>query len=289
MTEMIGLSSMAELPAIVIDCQRAGPATGMPSRTEQSDLYHAVYGGHGDFPRAVLGVFDVVHARDVMYRAMLLAERYQLPVMVLSDAYIAQRRQIRDAETSRAAPPVRERWTEASGPARFDLTSSHGVNPFRVPGDPGGTYLAAGIEHTVEGYPTSDTSTHQRMNEKRFRKLVAMAAETRDWFRTLGEPNAARGVVAWGSEYGLLREWVVTHPDTRVFLPEIIHPFPLEAFEAWRRGLQSLAVVEMNYQGQFHRYLSSLTDLRGVRSIARSGGMPMTASELDRYLSEATS
>jgi 2-oxoglutarate ferredoxin oxidoreductase subunit alpha len=288
MTEMIGLASMAELPAIIVDCQRAGPATGMPSRTEQSDLNHAVYGGHGDFPRAVLGVFDVVHGRDIMYRAMLLAERYQLPVLVLSDAYIAQRRQIRDAETTRRPVPARERWTEASGPARFDLTASHGVNAFRVPGDPGGTYLAAGIEHSQEGYPTADTATHQRMNEKRFRKLDGIAIETRDWFRTLGVAGATRGIVAWGSEYGLLREWITAHPDYRAYLPEIIHPFPLEAFETWRRGLTSLAVVELNYQGQFHRYLSGLTDLRGARRVTRSGGTPMTAAELDRYLTEAT-
>ena len=81
---------------------------------------------------------------------------------------------------------------------------------------------------------------------------------------------------------------MAAHPDFRVFLPEIIHPFPLEAFEAWRRGLTFTAVVEMNFQGQFYRYLSSLTDTRGVKSLTRSGGAPMTALELERYLSEAT-
>ena len=287
MTEMIGLSSMAELPSVIVDCQRAGPATGMPSRTEQSDLYHAIYGGHGDFPRAVLGVFDVVHARDVMHRAFLLSERFQLPVLVLSDAYIAQRRQIRDPLGPRPKPPARERWTEGAGPARFDLTGAHGVNPFRVPGDPGGTYLAAGIEHTPEGFPTADTATHQRMNEKRFRKLDAIGRETHDWYRTLGAPGATKGILAWGSMYGLLREWVASRPEYRVFLPEIIHPFPLQGLEAWRRGLESLAVVELSYQGQFYRYISSLTDLRGVPSVTRSGGVPMSLSELSQLLQEA--
>jgi pyruvate/2-oxoacid:ferredoxin oxidoreductase alpha subunit len=127
------------------------------------------------------------------------------------------------------------------------------------------------------------------MNEKRFRKLAAIGVETRDWYRTLGDPEAPRGIVAWGSAFGLLREWVAAHPDHRIFLPEILHPFPLEAFEAWRRGLSWAAVVELSYQGQFHRYLSGLTDLRGVPSIARSGGTPLTASELDRYLLEVTS
>lgn len=285
MTEMMGLSAMAEIPSVIIDCQRAGPATGMPSRTEQSDLYHAVYGGHGDFPRVVLGVFDVVHARELMHRAVHLAEAYQLPVLVLSDAYIAQRRQIRDPHVAKQVPPARLRW-QGGGPSRFDLNAEHGVNAFRVPGDPGGTYLAAGIEHTADGYPTSDTATHQRMNEKRFRKLTAIAEETKGWFRTLGGPKARRGVVAWGSQFGLLREWVRTQPDVRIFLPEIIHPFPLEAFTEWRRGLDSLDVLELSFQGQFFRYLSSLTDLGKARSITRSGGAPLTSADLQNLLSE---
>jgi 2-oxoglutarate ferredoxin oxidoreductase subunit alpha len=259
----------------------------MPSRTEQSDLFHVVYGGHGDFPRAALGVFDVVHGREVMTRAFLIAEKYQLPVFVLSDAYIAQRRQIREPATGKREVPDRARWTSENGPARFDVTGEHGVNPFRVPGTPGGNYLAAGIEHNQEGFPTADTATHQRMNEKRFRKMDAIAAETRDWYRTLGQGGAPRGIVAWGSTYGLLREWVLARPEWRVFLPEMLHPFPIEAFESWRRGLTDLAVVELNYQGQFHRFLAGLTDLRGVRSVARSGGTPMTAAELERLLEEA--
>lgn len=285
MTEMMGLSAITEIPTIIIDCQRAGPATGMPSRTEQSDLNHAVYGGHGDFPRVVLGVYDVVHGREIMYRATLLAEKYQLPVLVLSDAYIAQRRQIRDRVMESPAAPFRLRF-QGEGPSRFDLSGEHGVNAFRIPGDAGGTYLAAGIEHTVDGYPTSDTVTHQRMNEKRFRKLPAIAEETRDWFRALGLPGARHGIVAWGSQYGLLRETVEKYPQFRVFMPEIIHPFPLAAFTGWRAGLDSLTVLELSYQGQFHRYLSSLTDLSGARSLARSGGAPLTSADLKKLFPE---
>jgi 2-oxoglutarate ferredoxin oxidoreductase subunit alpha len=284
MTEMLGLASMAELPAVVVDCQRAGPATGMPSRTEQSDLYQAVYGGHGDFPRVVLGVFDVVHAREVMAKALHLSERYQLPVIVLSDAYIAQRRQICEAPQLSIQRTQRNRWTTHDGPARFDLAAEDGVSAFRVPGVPGGMYAAAGIEHTPEGQPTSDTTMHQSMNAKRFRKLDAIAAETRSWYRTLGSPDAPHGVVAWGSHWGLLREWVRRHPDYRVFMPEILHPFPTEAFEAWRPGLSSGAVLELSFQGQFYRHLASLTDMRWARSVARSGGVPVTARELDQRL-----
>jgi len=284
MTEMLGLSSMAELPAVIVDCQRAGPATGMPSRTEQSDLFQAVFGGHGDFPRVVLGVYDVVHAREVMSRAFYVSETYQLPVLVLSDAYIAQRRQIRDVPIGPTARALRRTWTAADGIARFALDGSHGVNAFRVPGTPGGTYPAAGIEHTPEGLPTADTRLHHEMNAKRFRKLDAIAAETIGWFRTLGRADAPFGVVAWGSQYGILREWVERHPEWRVFLPEILHPFPLAGFRAWSAGLERGAVIELSYQGQFHRYLSGLTDMSRFPSLGRSGGVPLSTLELARML-----
>lgn len=288
MTEMLGLSSMAEIPAVIVDCQRVGPATGIPSRTEQSDLDHAIHGGHGDFPRAVLGVFDAVHARDVMHRAFHLAESYQLPVLVLSDAYVAQRRMIRDLPAPRGAAPERRRWKPGDGGTRFDVTVAHGVGGFRIPGTEGGTYMAAGIEHTPEGNPTSDTAIHHAMNAKRFRKLESIAAETADWHRQLGSDDAPRGIVAWGSLYGLLVEWVRDHPEYRVFLPEILHPFPLAAFEEWRRGLRETWTLELSYQHQFHRYLRSLTDLDGVRAIGRSGGLPLSTAELSRMLTEAS-
>jgi 2-oxoglutarate ferredoxin oxidoreductase subunit alpha len=288
MTEMIGLASMAELPAVIVDCQRAGPATGMPSRTEQSDLLHAVYGGHGDFPRVVLGAFDVVHARDITHQAVTLAERFQLPVLMLSDAYIAQRRQIRRplAPVPEAAP--RRGWTEGDGPLRFALEASDGVNPFRIPGTAGATYLAAGIEHTPQGWPTADGSVHHQMNEKRFRKLEAIARETAEWYRTLGDPAAPRGLIGWGSQYGLLREWVALHPEYRAFLPEILHPFPVAALERWRQGLAWTGVVELSFQGQLHRLLGGLTDMRGVPMVGRSGGLPLSTAELGARLEEVT-
>jgi 2-oxoglutarate ferredoxin oxidoreductase subunit alpha len=289
MTEMLGLSSMAEIPTVVVDCQRVGPATGMPSRTEQSDLFHAIYGGHGDFPRAVLGVFDTVHARDVMFKAFHLAERYQLPVLVLSDAYVAQRRQIRDPAVDRAETPQRKAWKPGDAAARFDVTGAHGVGAFRIPGTEGGTYMAAGIEHTPDGNPTADTVMHHTMNTKRFRKLDGIAAETGDWFRTLGRADAPLGIIAWGSMYGLLYEWVRENPEYRVFLPEILHPFPLAALTAWRQGLARTWTLELSFQSQFHRYLASLTDLGGVIAAARSGGLPLSTAELSRMLTEASS
>ena len=93
---------------------------------------------------------------------------------------------------------------------------------------------------------------HQRMNEKRFRKFDAIAEETKDWYRTLGSAAAPRGIVAWGSMYGLMREWVLTHPEYRVFLPEIVHPFPIAALERWREGIEQ-GQLEFLIQFPVHR------------------------------------
>jgi 2-oxoglutarate ferredoxin oxidoreductase subunit alpha len=288
MTEMMGLSSMAEVPSVIVDCQRAGPATGIPSRTEQSDLFHAVYGGHGDLVRVVLGVYDVVHAREAMFKAFHLSEKYQVPVIVLSEAYIAQRRQVRDPVVEPTETPRRRIWQPGESPVRFNPNAEGGVDPFRIPGTPGGQYVTAGIEHTPEGFPSADTANHQLMNAKRFRKYGPIAEETRSWYRTLGQPGARRGIIAWGSLYGVLGEWVKCHPDDRAFLPEIIHPFPLEGFEQWRKGLESLAVVELSYRGQLHQYMAGLTDMKGVRSLGRSGGVPLSTRELEQMLAEAS-
>jgi pyruvate/2-oxoacid:ferredoxin oxidoreductase alpha subunit len=127
------------------------------------------------------------------------------------------------------------------------------------------------------------------MNAKRFRKLDGIAAETGDWFRTLGRADAPLGIIAWGSMYGLLFEWVRENPEYRVFLPEILHPFPLAGLAAWRGGLAKTWTLELSFQRQFHRYLSSLTDLGGVTPIARSGGLPLSTAELSRMLTEASS
>jgi len=288
MTEMIGLSSMAEVPTVVVDCQRAGPATGIPSRTEQADLLHAIYSGHGDQVRVVLGVYDVVHAREAMLKAFHLSEKYQLPVIVLADAYISQRRQARDPVVPPKEKPRRRVWEAGDSPQRFDPGDPCGVVPFHLPGTPGGQYIAAGIEHTPEGYPSADTANHQQMNAKRFRKLLAVAEETRSWYRTLGQPGARRGIITWGSQYGVVQRWVQDHPEYRAFLPEILYPFPLEAFETWRKGLEWSATLDLSYQGQFHRYLSGLTDMKGVRSLGRSGGVPLSTRELAQMLAEAS-
>src|SRR5688572_14536726 len=149
-TEMLGLATIAELPLVCVNVQRGGPATGMPTKSEQSDLFQAVFSAHGDVARPVLAPISVADTFAVTVAAFNIAEELQTPVIVLSDQDIAQRKEIFDPIHT-AGVTVVERKRPAPGDLadyeRFRVTVS-GVSPITQPGQPGGAYLASGIEHT---------------------------------------------------------------------------------------------------------------------------------------------
>ena len=143
-------------------------------------------------------------------------------MLVLSDAYVAQRRQIRDAVVDRRDRAAAPALDDAAGRRRraSRSTASTRVNAFRVPGTPGGTYLAAGIEHTEEGNPTADARMHQQMSEKRFRKLDGIARRHRATGSARWAPTTRRsGIIAWGSTYGMLRSGCASIPSTACSCP----------------------------------------------------------------------
>jgi len=175
-TEMIGLATIAELPLVIVNVQRGGPSTGMPTKAEQADLYQAIFSAHGDAPRPVLAPTSVSDTFDVTVAAFNIAEQYQTPVIVLSDQEIAQRKEVIDPiDTSRFQRVERLRPSPADleSYARFRITES-GISPISHPGLKGGNYLAAGIEHNEQGDPTASGSIHQQMTDKRFRKLLPL-------------------------------------------------------------------------------------------------------------------
>ncbi len=303
MTEMIGLSSMVEIPLVIVNCQRAGPSTGMPSRVEQADLWHALYGGHGDFPRVVLAPVDVASCYRATYQAFDCAERFQLPAIVLSDGNIAQRMEIidpiDDTDFPRAerlvATPVVPGSVEAMREMlfrRYDLRNLeqagwNGVSPMAIPGTAGGMHHIAGIEHTEGGMPTADPNLHERMNQKRFRKRAALARHTADWCWTEGAAEAPLGVITWGSSAGVMREYIAHHPDTALFVPEILEPFPEAALRQFMSGRQRIVVLEMNFQGQLFHHLRGLGVLPAhAVSVCRSGGYAFHRGEIERLLNE---
>jgi 2-oxoglutarate ferredoxin oxidoreductase subunit alpha len=284
--EMLGLATMAELPLVCLDVQRGGPSTGIPTKSEQSDLFQAVFSAHGDVIRPVLAPTSVEDTFATTVEAFNVAERYQTPVILLSDQEIAQRKETVDAFDP-AAFEVVERLApgtaELEDYARFRSTSS-GVSPISHPGLRGGNYLASGIEHNEEGAPTASGAVHARMNAKRFRKLDPLR-QRRDLFSISGDAGAPLALVAWGSMAGVAQEALRRARGegmvAKLLVPRLLYPV---AEDVWREFFASVAaglIVEQSHQSQLHRLLRMFVDLpAGVRPLCRSGANPIMPEEV---------
>jgi len=278
MQEMLGAAGIAEIPLVLVNVQRVGPATGIPTKSEQADLLQAVFGGHGDDPRVVLAPCDVEDCYDITHHAFSIAESFQVPVTILSDQFIGQRKASfptlaanRNVVEKRKIPTEEE----LQGYKRFRITTT-GVSPMSLPGMKGGEYLASGIAHGEEGKPISTSTINQRMNEKRFRKLDHIIEKYPLW-RYYGIKGASLGLLGWGSTKGVIREAVHMCSrggiDVVGMVPRILHPLPLAELEDWFETLDTLVIVEMSYTGQFMKYIRSQTSLpKRTVHYARSGG-----------------
>jgi 2-oxoglutarate ferredoxin oxidoreductase subunit alpha len=285
-TEILGLASIAELPLVVVDVQRGGPSTGLPTKSEQADLFQAVFSAHGDVLRPVLAPTSVSDTFDTVVEAFNLAERFQTPVVVLSDQEIAQRKEVIDPiDTSRYKLVERRRPTETEreGYIRFRLTES-GISPVSHPGMKGGNYLGSGIEHNEHGDPTNSGRVHARMNEKRFRKFEPLR-HREDLISVEGDPDAPLGIISWGSSAGVCREALALCRDqglrVKLLVPRLLYPIVEDVYRDFLAPLKAGIVVEQSYQGQLYRLLRMFVDFpRGVRPFCRSGANPFMPSEI---------
>ncbi len=294
MQEMLGAAGMAEIPIVVVNVQRGGPATGIPTKSEQADLFSAICGGHGDDARVVLAPCDVEDCYDIAHHAFSIAESFQLPVIVLSDQFLGQRKAsflALDPDRTPVAKRKLPNEDELIDYKRFRLTPT-GVSPMATPGMKGGEYLAGGIAHGENGYPSSNAELNRKMNEKRFGKLDHIT-ERYPLFRYYGIKGASLGLLGWGSTKGVIREAVNlcsrTGIDAVGMVPRIIHPLPVAELENWFDTLDTLIVIEMSYTGQFLRYLRSRIPLPPiVAHYARSGGTLIPLEDILNLVIEHT-
>ena len=292
-TEMLGLASIAELPLVLVNVQRGGPSTGLPTKPEQSDLFQAVYSAHGDVLRPVLAPTSVSDTFDITVEAFNIAERYQTPVVILSDQEIAQRKEVIDPiDTSRFQIHERLRPgpAELEGDyARFRFTEN-GISPLSHPGMKGGTYLGSGIEHNEHGDPTASGDMHAKMSEKRFRKLDPLL-ERQDLFRIEGDPAAPLALIAWGSIAGVCREaFALARADrmkVKLLVPYLLYPIAKGVYGDFFKSVKAGLVVEQSQQGQLYKILRSEIDLpAGLRSFCRTGANPFRPTEVVAALRE---
>ena len=289
MVEALGLSSMTETPVVIIDAQRAGPSTGMPTKTEQGDLLHAVFAGHGEAPRVVLAPCNVKDCFYGIVKAFNIAEKYQIPVIMLSDQSLSHRTQtFTKPKTTNMEIVNRLRAKKnGSGFERYADTEN-GVSPTSVPGDDGLMYAATGLEHDATGAPSFTPATHYRMMAKRHRKLQYIAKE-KGFTRRFGDEHAELGIISWGCTEGPIEEAI--HEANRAGLEvaalqlKMIHPLPDEEIQSFLSSVKQVLIPELNYTGQLWQLLQARY-LRPMIRLNKCAGVPFTAGEILKKIEE---
>jgi 2-oxoglutarate ferredoxin oxidoreductase subunit alpha len=282
MTEALGLAVSAEVPIVVVDVMRGGPSTGIPAKSEQSDLSFAVGGLPGDAPRLVLAPTSIADCLFTTQWAVHLAEALQAPAIVLSDQFMGQSRAIIDRPDD--AGFVAERLTAPANQSdykRYRDTPS-GISPMAIPGTPGMAYTADGLEHSEAGIPSSQSRDHCLQLDKRERKL-AQHDYGRWWADIEGEGDAA--VITFGSVTGTVREAVArvaaSGVAVRLIALRLLAPALPERLAEALRGVTRVLVVEQNHGAQLFRYLRAMHDLPGrPASFHRPGPLPLRPAEL---------
>jgi 2-oxoglutarate ferredoxin oxidoreductase subunit alpha len=221
--------------------------------------------------------------------AFNIAEQYQTPVILLSDAEIAQRKEIVERIDTSALQVLNRRTPndlELEDYVRFQITGS-GVSPISHPGMPGGNYLASGIEHNERGAPTASGAMHAKMNEKRIGKLTPLKSRL-DLFTISGDPDALIALLAWGSVAGVAEEAAARARAEgirlKLIVPRLLYPVSEAVYHDFFASVRVGLVLEQSHLAQFYRLLRMFVDLpRGIEVIARSGSNPITPAEvLDR-------
>ena len=286
-TEAIGLAVAAELPLIVINSQRAGPSTGMPTKTEQSDLFQAVYGRNADSPLVVLAARSPSDCFHVAIEAVRLATKYMTPVFVLSDGYIANASEpwlLPDVDTLPRFPVAFPAASEGFRPFTRDPRTL--ARSWAVPGTPGLEHRIGGLErHDPDGGISYDPDNHQRMTDLRAAKISGIAKDISTQTIEMGPARGRLAVVGWGSTYGPISRAVDNLLEEGLEVSHIhlrhIWPLPPNLGDILA-GFEHVVVPEMN-TGQLVKVLRSeyLLPLEGISKVT---GKPFTICELEAAL-----
>lgn len=298
MSEALGLASMAEIPLVVVDVQRGGPSTGLPTKVEQSDLNFAIYGTHGDTPKIVIAPMNVEDCFVQTINAFNYAEKYQVPVILLSDASLATKRECVDMidldSITRIDRLKYNRLDNACSDkySRYMNTLS-GISPMSSPGDKGGAYIATGLEHTEQNAPSYAPDIHAKMTEKRFRKLETAIHEF-SAAKRYGEDNARIGIISWGSTSGAVLETIDMAKERgyniQALYPRTVFPFPNEWINNFIKDKDILLIIEGNYSAQFANTIvyrcTCMNEHIKIYNFLKYNGEPFSSTEIMNKIEE---
>ena len=288
MSEMMGLGAMAEVPSVAFVSQRGGPSTGMPTKTEQSDLNLAVFGVAGDGQRIVLAPTNVEGCYKCAGKAFEMAEKYQTPVIVLLDLYLSNRYEAVQlphenpfARDCSKAPKIKQGKTEFQ---RFKLTRD-GISPRAIPGDTGRMHTVTGLEHDERGRPSDQPRVHQEMTGKRHSKLLpALKHPGITISRRFGDKGKVDvGILGWGSTFGEILEAMIEARKQGIrcsaMKAVMLSPLPIEPITAFMNDCREVLVPELNYEAQFAALVTGATG-RSVHRLNRVTGTPMSVADI---------
>jgi len=288
MVEGLALAGMTETPVVVMLGQRPGPATGMPTRTEQGELWFALHAGHGEFPRAILAPATADEAFYTMIKAFNLAEKYQTPVIVLTDHHIAtsyatvDRFDLKQVKIDRGELLSDKELNKSDDYKRHMVTDS-GISPRALPGQGKTLVITDSDEHDEAGHLIEDAETRNQQNLKRFRKLNGLKAEI-NGPKFHKSQNANFTLIGWGSTYGAIREAAELLKESGV-AANVLHlseiwPFPVEAVSsALNSGAKSI-VIESNYTAQMAQLIRRETGHKVSGNILKFDGRPFSPEEI---------
>jgi len=285
MTEAIGAAAMMEIPVVFINVQRAGPSTGVPTKTEQGDLWQVLGASQGDFERLIVAPTNALDSFNIIPDLFNLCDRYQCPGIVITDLLIAEGTFSVDPDDLDFQPKIDRGELITSGEGngeylRYAITES-GVSPRALPGLEGFVHVVATDEHDQDGVLISDEFTNphkrRRMVEKRARKIANLADQIAP--PTLeGAADADVTLIGWGSTYGVIKEAVAQLADKGVTANHLpirwIVPFHVQAVTDIVNNAKRTIIVENSFSGQFYRYLRSETGLTIDGHIRKYDGEP---------------
>jgi 2-oxoglutarate ferredoxin oxidoreductase subunit alpha len=279
MTEALSLAGQGELPMVIVEAQRPGPSTGVPTYTMQGDLNFVIHAGHGEILRVVLAPGDAEEAFYSAGMAMNLAWKFQIPAFVLSDKHLSESIFSFEADLDKVKPEKPLLWNNQGEYKRY-LDTQNGISPLAFPGNPSAIIKATSYEHDESGITTEEPETISRMQNKRLRKRKTLEDELEKYetVNVYGNPDSQTVLLCWGSTKGACME-VAEALNIKVVQPLILEPLPVKALKKALSGADKIIDVEVNATGQLAKLISShgicIDDM-----ILRFDGRPFTVDVL---------
>ena len=291
MVEALGLATMEEIPIVVVDVQRGGPRTGMPTKTEQSDLNLAIYGAHGEAPRIVIAATNTEDCFYTAVKAFNLAEKYQTPVILLSDQHLSQRAQVMARPDLKQIEIVDRKYPDSNDVTaaqqfnRYEMTEDH-ISPMPVPGRHRQHYVATGLAHAEHAHIDYSPEAHIRMTEKRSLKIESAVNEP-GFVQRYGAEDAQLGLIGWGSSEGPILEALdrtrAKGYKVAALIFKMIYPLPEKEARNFIDTIPMVSVVELNASGQFANYLRGRLSA-SLEQFNIITGLPFKAGDIEDYI-----